>query len=360
VGQTVTALYNNVVGQEAAVGQLQASARQPVHAYLLVGPPGTGKRAAALSFAASLLCPAGGDGTCPTCVRVRAGAHPDVVVLERKGAAILVDDAREISRLAVRSPVEGGRKVLVLTEFHLVDKAAPALLKTIEEPPESTVFVITAELVPPELVTIASRCCRIDFGPVPVDRLVEVLVGDGVAEAEARQAAVASAGRLDRARLLASDPAFAARRAAWADAPGRLNGTGATAAAVAAELLEVVDGVLEPVRARQEEEKAAVDARAKEYGERGIGRKDLETRQRREQRRARMDELRSGLSILAGVYRDRLVEGGADARSCVEAVDAIRSATEGLVHNPNEALLLQALLVKLSRTPAILAGRTPG
>jgi DNA polymerase-3 subunit delta' len=248
--------------------------------------------------------------------------------------------------------VEAARKVLVLTEFHLVDKAAPALLKTIEEPPPTTVFVVLADFVPPELVTIASRCCRIDFGPVPVDTLEQLLKEEGVAAAAARQAAEGAAGRIDRARLLASDPEFAARRAAWQEAPSRLDGTGATAHVVAAGLLEVVDGVVDPVRARQEAEREALEARAKEYGERGVGRRDLEARHRREQRRARVDELRSGLAILAGVYRDGLVAGAASPAAALDAVDAIRTATESLEFNPNETLLLQALMVRLSGATA--------
>jgi DNA polymerase-3 subunit delta' len=347
-------VYAAVVGQDRAVEHLRAAARSPVHAYLLVGPAGTGKLAAARGFAAELLCPNGGDGTCDVCRRVLAGVHPDVIVLERLGASILVDDAREIARVASRSPTEGDRKVVVLTEFHLVDKAGPALLKTIEEPPPSTVFVVLAEQVPQELVTIASRCCRIDFGPIPTDTLAAVLEAEGVESAAALAAAEAAAGRLDRARLLASDPGFAARRAAWRSAVDRLDGTGATAAVLAAELLELVDGVIEPVRARQAEEQLAMEERAKQYGERGIGRRDLETRQKREQRRVRMDELRSGLAVLAGAYRDHLVAGTPGAPEHMAAVAAVRKANEALEHNPNETLLLQALLVRLPRAPAIL------
>jgi DNA polymerase-3 subunit delta' len=89
-----TDLYAAVVGQDRAVEQLRAAARSPVHAYLLVGPAGTGKRAAARAFAAELLCPNGGDGTCDVCRRVLAGVHPDVVVVEREGAAMSVGHAR--------------------------------------------------------------------------------------------------------------------------------------------------------------------------------------------------------------------------------------------------------------------------
>ncbi|MFP5375250.1 MAG: ATP-binding protein, partial [Acidimicrobiia bacterium] len=96
-------LYAGVLGQERAVDQLRRAAASPVHAYLLVGPPGTGKRTAARSFAASLLCPDGGCGTCDGCTRVLTGVHPDVIVHERIGAYITVGDARETGRLAALS-----------------------------------------------------------------------------------------------------------------------------------------------------------------------------------------------------------------------------------------------------------------
>lgn len=343
-------LYAGVIGQDRAVAQLRAAAKAPVHAYLLVGPAGTGKQAAARAFAASLMCPSGGCGECSACHRALDGVHPDVVVVRREGAFISVPRAREITQLAARSPLEGSGKVLILTEFHLVDKAGPALLKTIEEPPPGTVFVILAEQVPEELVTIASRCCRIDFGPIAAETLAAALKADGVDAAAAAEAAEAAGGSLDRARLLASDPEFSARRAVWRGAPDRLDGSGSVAAEVASELAAAAEAVLGPVRARQEAEIAALKERARQYGERESIPKDVDERHRREQRRARTDELRSGFAILAATYRDRLVAGGGS--ECLAAIDAIGSANEALIRNPNESLLLQALMVRLSSATA--------
>jgi len=337
-----------VVGQERAVTQLRAAVRAPVHAYLLVGPAGTGQRELATSFAAALVCAEGGCGHCEHCRRALAGTHPDVIVRERAGPFITVDDAREIGRLASLSPVEGRRKVLVLVDFHLVRDAAPALLKAIEEPPASTIFVVLADQVPAELVTIASRCVRVELSPLPAERIAEALVGDGVEAAIAEEAAAASNGRLDRARLLASDQGFAARRAAWRDAPLRLDGTGTAVARLADELMASGETVLGPLEQRQAAELAEAEERARLYGERGSARRELEARHRREQRRLRTDELRFGLATLASRFRDRL-GAGTDTQSCLEALDAIAAANEALARNPNETLLLQALLVRLSR-----------
>ena len=344
-------LYAGVVAQERAVAQLTGAAASPVHAYLLVGPPGTGKRTAARSFAASLLCPEGGCGVCDHCVRALRGTHPDVIVHERTGPYITVDDAREIGRLAALGPVEGRRKVLVLVDFHLVEKAAPALLKTVEEPPATTVFVILAEHVPLELVTIASRSVRVDFVPVAPERIAEVLVAEGVEPELAAEAAAASGGRPERARLLASDAGFAGRRAAWQAAPAGLDGTGAAAAVLADELLATLETVVEPLRARQAAELTELAERSKAYGERPGERKEMEARHKREERRARTDELRFGLATLAGVYRDRLAGDGDVARS-LAAVEAVADANEALVRNPNVALLVQSLLVRLGRLGA--------
>jgi DNA polymerase III subunit delta' len=347
-GRPVTDVFDRVVGQERAVAHLRAAARAPVHAYLLVGPPGTGRRTAALALAAALLCPRGGCGECDVCARVSAGIHPDVAVIEREGAFLGIEQAREIRRLAMRTPNEGSRKVLVLPEFHLAQDAVPALLKVVEEPPPSTVFVILADHVSPELVTIASRCVRIDFGPLPVERLVETLVRDGVDPAVAADVAGASGGRLDRARLLASDPGFASRRATWQSVPTRLDGRGATVAVVAAELVEVLgSAAVAPLVARQAAEVTEMEDRVKRSGERGSGRKLLADRHRRELRRLRTDELRYGLAALAAAYRDALVERRADPGAALAGLDAIQKAAESLLHNPGEALLLQSLLVRL-------------
>ena len=165
------------------------------------------------------------------------------------------------------SPVEGDRKVVILDDFHLVRDTGPALLKTVEEPPPTTVFVILAEYVPPELATIASRCVRVDFAALGHHEVASALEASGVAAEPARRLAEAAGGRMDRARLLASDPDFERRRKAWSAVPGRLDGTGATAAALAAELVALTEASLAPLQDRQAEEVAALLERNRRAGE---------------------------------------------------------------------------------------------
>jgi DNA polymerase-3 subunit delta' len=346
-------LYGAVVGQERAIAQLQAAARAPVHAYLFVGPPGSAKRPAAYAFAASLLCADGGCGACRACTLALAAHHPDLVVVERTGPYITVEQAREIVRQASLSPVEGGRKVLLLVDFHLVQNAAPILLKIIEEPPRDTVFIVLTEQVPPELVTIASRCVRIDFRALLRDEVVDVLVADGVDPARAAEVADAAGGRLDRARLLASDPEFEARRRAWRALPREVDGTGATVARLVDELTAVLDSAaVGPLEARHAAELAELAERVERYGERGAGRRQMEERHKRERRRLRTDELRFGITTLQSGYRDALAEGHGEMREWLAAVDRLHAAAEALVRNPSEQLLLQALLLDLPALPA--------
>jgi DNA polymerase-3 subunit delta' len=339
--------FRDIVGQDAAVAQLEAAAAAPVHAYLFVGPPGSGKRAAALAFAAALLCPDGACGECRTCRLVRDERHPDLTVVEPEGAFLMVKQADAIITRASLTPAEGRYNVLVLVDFHLVHpQAAPKLLKIVEEPPERTVFVILTEHVPTELETISSRCVRVDFGGLAPDVLAQVLVGQGVDDTRAAEVAAVAGGRRDRAQLLASDDGFAARRELWRALPDRLDGTGAAAAVAVEEISRALDGAAEVLATSQAAERVEIEARLAAAGEKGGSRKELADRHKRALRRLRADELRFGLATLSGTYRDAVLAG--DRHQGIEAVALIQRAVEALVRNPSEGLLLQALLVRLS------------
>jgi DNA polymerase-3 subunit delta' len=341
-------VWTDVVGQDPAVAALRRAAAAPVHAYLFVGPPGSTKALAAKAFAAVLLT--GSDDPTSRDARLTlAGEHPDVREVMRVGASISSDQAKEIVRQAALAPAEGDRKVLILHEFHLLDAAgAGRMLKTIEEPPPSTHFVVLADFVPNDLVTIASRCVRIEFSPIPEAVLVERLVAEGVDAARAAVAAAAAGGNVDRARLLVADDEFVARRDAFAGVPAALDGTGAAVVTAVADLLGRIEAAAAPLTARHEREIEALEIREKQLGTRGSGRAAIEARQKRELRRHRTDELRSGLAVIAGTYRDALVADTAPHQeSVVDAVHRIHRAIEALDNNPNETLLLQSLLWSL-------------
>lgn len=341
-------IWADVVGQQVAVERLTRAARTPVHAYLFIGPAGSTKKEAARAFAALLLAGADEPSERDTELVLR-GEHPDVKETARVGASISFDQAREIVRTASLAPSEGERKVMILEEFHLLrPEGAALLLKTIEEPPSSTTFLILADFIPQDLITIASRCARIDFRHVDEQHVADRLVSEGVDPDSAAEAAGAAGGNLDRARVLAADPELAARRRAFADVPHQLDGNGATVMKLVDDLLGRIETAAGPLAARQAAEVAALDERIARYGERGSGKKTLDERHKRELRRHRTDELRAGLTVIAGAYRDALVNGSIRRPDAVaEAVLHIHEAMEALERNPNEALLLQSLLWSL-------------
>jgi DNA polymerase III subunit delta' len=346
-------VLSRVVGQTRALEVLSGTLARPVHAYLFTGPPGAGKRRAAMAFAAALTCPNGGCGDCPSCRDALQGRHLDVIVVEREGASIAVGAAREIATLAQRTPAVSSRQVIILVDFHLVDEAAPALLKTIEEPPSSTVFVVLADGLPESLVTIASRCVPVPFVALDEVSICDLLVADGVDPQLAASAAAGSRGRLDRAALLAGDPGFSARQERWRRLPERLDGTGATIAVAASELLAASEELVAVLRQRQEEELAELVERSKSQGERALsGRPAIEARHRREQRRVRTDELRAGFATLLDAYRSRIVMPEVAASRLAQLLgfcDRIEEAARYLDRNPSELLLLESLLIDLDQ-----------
>ncbi len=346
--------WASLVGQAEARARLDAAARAPVHAYLFLGGRGSGSFTAALGFAGLILAASVEDGEARsrTMHLASEAKHPDVVIVEPQGAALRVSEAEEIIKAGLRTPVEGERKVIVVVGAEAMEEAAIGkLLKVIEEPPPSAVFVLLAEEVPPEIVTIASRCVTVEFGPLSLAELEGALTDDGVDPARATVAAAAAGGDLDRARLLATDDDLVERAELWRSVPGRLDGSGFMVSELVNEVRAGMNRAQGPLEARHELELEQLEARVEQLGERGSGRAELVAKHKREIRRLRSDELRFGLATMARVYRDHLV-GGSDLaigeRATFEALDAIQATAENLIRNPNEALLLQQLFLTLS------------
>ena len=193
--------FADIRGQDRAIAVLRAALGKGRlhHALLFAGPPGAGKRTTALALAAAINCevaPGEGCGTCSTCTRIADGFHPDVITLAREGAAQIVPietvRAQVIAAVAL-APHEARERVFLIDEANsLQPAAANALLKTLEEPPARTRFVLMT-LAPDQLLpTIRSRCQRVGFAPLAADARRAI----GGAEAEpvvaAAQALVAA------------------------------------------------------------------------------------------------------------------------------------------------------------------------
>ncbi len=352
-------VFSSLVGQAGAVNALRRYAEQPSHAYLFTGPAGAGKLEAATAFAAALQCPTHGCGTCDECGRVLRGSHPDVTVVTRAGVQWSVDEIRESERIARRRPLHDGYQILILPSIELSTNAAPALLKTLEEPPRRTIFILLADELPEHLVTIESRCVEVNFHALSTEEILTILEREGVASVQARTSAEAAAGNLDRARLLANDPQLSDRLNAWRRLPETL--TSSSPAALASTMLAALEGAVEPLKARHAEELEQFKAESEGPGRRRVGGvKEVEQRHQREQRRFRTDELHFGLAAVTRAYRERMVaslegvadgdnRGRNDARSAIACMEAISKASDSLALNANETLMLTNLFTQLSR-----------
>src|SRR5438445_9192008 len=228
----------------------------PAHAYLLHGPPGVGKRAAATAFAGELL----GDAD-----RVARGAHPDLYVLEPVGDQIRIDDIRELRRDLHMRPFEAARRVYVVAGADTMNEdAADALLKDLEEPPSYAVIVLVANDLGPLPETIRSRCQLVPFRRLSERAVREEIVrrAPGLDEEEQTTLARLAAGRLDRMERLL-DPAAAEGRTALLDvARSVYRDPGFEPAEGAARLMELVRARGAAAREDEQESIESVDLTA--------------------------------------------------------------------------------------------------
>lgn len=294
------------------------------HAWLITGPPGSGRSVAALCFAAALQCTSDdvpGCGECRACTTTMAGTHADVRRIIPEGLSIGVDEMRTIVQVASRRPSTGRWQVVLIEDAdRLTEGAANALLKVVEEPPPSTVFLLCAPSVDPEdiAITLRSRCRHVALVTPPVDAIANVLIEtDGLSAERARWAASVSGGHVGRARRLATDEQARERRLR-ALGLARDAATPSRAYAAAEELVLAAEAEAEALTVdRNEEEteelRTALGAGGTGKGTAGALRgaagaiKDLERRQKSRQTRASRDALDRALIDLATYFRDALV-----------------------------------------------------
>jgi DNA polymerase-3 subunit delta' len=217
-----------IIGHEWATRLLARSLKrgQLSHAYLLLGAPRIGKTTLALSLAKAINC-AGNEGepgqedawgpcgTCRSCRLVAGGRHPDVRLIEGgEVRAILIDQVRELQHEIALAPVEGRRRVVILTDFQgATPEAANCLLKTLEEPPGQVVLILTAGQQGRLLPTIVSRCQPLWLRAPSAEAIARGLTEElGVAAELAHRLARLSAGRVGWAIEAARDARLLAER----------------------------------------------------------------------------------------------------------------------------------------------------
>ncbi len=179
---TINTPFSHLLGQPRAVSLLTRALHSGRigHAYLFRGPSGVGKKLFAAAMAMALNCRnAGPSGACRECVSCRkylSGNHPDYVVETPEKGAIKIGQIREICKSLAYPPYESERRIVVLEEVHTMrPEAANSLLKTLEEPPEGNVLILTAETSRSILSTIRSRCQIVPFFTLTQDETVKIL-----------------------------------------------------------------------------------------------------------------------------------------------------------------------------------------
>ena len=350
-GGREVSVWDQLAGQEAVVGQLQAAvAGGMTHAWLFTGPPGSGRSVAARAFAAALLCENGGCGVCPSCRQVRAGTHADLLLVRPEGLSYGVKQTRELVLRAAGAPA-GGRWLVVLFEDadRCTEQAANALLKAIEEPAPRTVWLLCAPSAEDLVTTIRSRCRVVTLRVPPSEAVARVLAErDGIDHDRALAAARAAQGHVGRARRLVTDPSAAARRAAVLRVPVQATSLG-PALAVAAALVKSAEDEAKSVTEQLDEPER--EALRQAFGEGSTGKgvakamrgvagamKDLEDRQKSRATRVKRDTLDGALLDLAAFYRDVLmVQYGADVE--LANADRIEDVRRLAAAAPPEATL---------------------
>mgnify|MGYP001170043026 CR=1 FL=1 len=374
--------WTEVWGQPDAVAQLRAAASDPdqlAHAWLITGPPGSGRSTLAHAFAAALIAEPGDEAAMR---QVLAGTHPDLTALRTEGVIISIKDARALVERSYFSPSLGRYRVIVMEDAdRMVERTSNVLLKALEEPPERTVWILCAPSDADLLPTIRSRVRTLRLREPDVADVARLIVQrTGADPAIAEQSARHAQRHIGMAQRLATDEAARQRRDETLHAVMRVRGVG-DAVEVAARIVQLATDDAKSLTAERDEAEresllrtlgiapgAAVPPAVR--GQLSA----LEDEQKRRATRSLRDGLDRVLTDLESLYRDTLMvqfgretdlinrelsgeivalAGAWTPERTLTVLDQISQTRTHLEGNAAPVLALESLLI------TVASGRTP-
>lgn len=379
-------LWDELVGQEAAIDEVRraASPDSPAmtHAWMIVGPAGSGRSTLAHAFAATLV--SDGDEEA-TLAHVLAGTHPDVHLIATDRVTISIEEVRELVGQSYFAPSQSRWRVIIMEDAdRMTERTSNVLLKALEEPPPQTVWILCAPSIQDVLPTIQSRVRTITLRTPGIDQVAELIHRrDGVEMTLAREAAREAQSHIGMARRLATDPDARARRDETVLSVLNL-GSVSQAVAHAAKLIALAGedqkALLEKLDQMEREETlrslgiapgAAVPAALRSSV------KALEENQKRRSTRSLRDGVDRIATDITSVLRDLLMvqlglsdplvnerfraeleqrAAQTNAQHSLEALQQVQIARERIAQNTPPQLALEAMLIAISGRVPILSG----
>lgn len=377
-------VFREVISQPEAVAELlreMGNANQLHHAWLFTGPPGSGRSELAFAFAAALVCPDGGCAECKACLMVRVGNHPDVQILNTERVQISIDEVSEFIEKSEQMPALANYRIMIVEDAdRMAERTSNLLLKSLEEPPKGTIWMLCAPSEADLLPTIRSRVRRIMLKVPSVEAVAQLLVEKySVPENLALTSAAQAQSHVGMARRLATNAQARERRAkvlevvlAITDLP--------TAIAASELLLKLAESDGQQLTGELDEQERAelllrlgVSEDSKLTPALRSQIKKLEEAQKKRATRSKRDGLDRIFVDLMGLYRDvlaiqlgsgqQLINPDLDREirslakdisqaQAIHAIEKIQQVRYRMDRNVKDTLLLDSLAVTLRRRKA--------
>jgi DNA polymerase-3 subunit delta' len=361
--------FDNLAGQQLVAKFLSAviDSKNPGQSYLFVGPLGAGKTAAALAFARAILCDQNGSDDCDCCMRVVHGTHPDVHIIAPLGAkGYLAEQIRDLIHDSTLAPIRAKRKIYLISRADLLkDSSANALLKTLEEPPANTIFILLARTRDAVLETILSRCLVLAFRRIPEPEAIAIISQNtGATTQEARIALSSTGGSLLYAQEFWLSSTRRDLRLAVIEALERLpHSDDAQILEVVKSLLVLMKAPLDSVKLEQQKQ---LESSRDYLGKGSLSR--LEQQHKRELTSKERQTIGEALDVARSWLRDiilvqsglaeqavnvdfhyniELLAGKTQSSSIVQALEAVNQAQEQIQYNVNPQLALEVMLFSI-------------